>query len=173
MKRATFLLIISVVALLFVSETVFAQWKTSKDVDEMTGNGTSYAISPKVTATERMGFPYGDTEAWLGVGTDGDNEWAYIGFTKEPNIKNTDPGDGYSAFTTRVKWDDDIKQMKFTQDWGSRFIHFLYYDKAISEMINNNKVLVELDWYGEDKVYFEFTLNGSANAIEEIRNNSN
>ena len=94
-------------------------------------------------------------------------------FYKEPIIKNTEIKDCYNAFTTRLEWDDDISHMDFTKEWGTSFIHFVEDEKAIDKIMENNKVLLELDWYGEGKVYFEFTLNGSADAIKKIREKTN
>ncbi|MCF8000399.1 MAG: hypothetical protein K9K76_00880 [Halanaerobiales bacterium] len=169
---------ISVIILIFlISFSTLAiadEWSTSSSKDEMTNEEKWFAYSPDTTTNNPMGFPYSDTQAWLGVGTDGDNEWVYIGFTKQPNIKNTTPtNDGYSTFTTRVKWNDDITNMDFTQEWGSDFVHFVEDKKAINKIMQNNKVLIEIDWYGEDKVYFEFTLEGSAEAIKKIREETN
>jgi|AntDeeMinimDraft_5_1070356.scaffolds.fasta_scaffold23980_1 hypothetical protein len=170
--------IISIMILVFLMSSfsvVFAadQWYVSSSKDEMTGEETWYALSPKTTTNNPMGFPYNGTKAWIGVGADGSSDWVYIGFSQEPNIKNTETKDGYSVFTTRVKWNDDVQYVDFSQDWGSRFVRFVEDKDAIANITQNNKVLLEIDWYGEGEVYFEFTLNGSADAIKKIRNNTN
>lgn len=132
----------------------------------MSGVVTWYAGSPKTTSNNPMSSPYyNGTTTSLIVGTDGFSEWAYISFNNEPIINNTESEDCYNAFTTRVKWDDDISHMDFTKEWGSTFVHFVEDKNAITKIVQNNKVLLEIDWYGEDKVYFEFTLNGSADAL--------
>jgi arsenate reductase-like glutaredoxin family protein len=69
------------------------QWETSTSVDEMSGKHQAFARSPIVSPTKPMGFPYSDVQAWLGVGCDGSNEWAYIGFTESPNLLNTETRD--------------------------------------------------------------------------------
>ncbi len=163
-------LLACVVALAVLSTVaVSAQWTTSTSVDEMTGHTSAYAHSPKAKPTERMGFPYSDIQAWLGFGTDGVDEWAYVGFSTAPNLTGTNTQDGYDSFGTRVKWDDNLETVGFTQIWGSSFIHFQDYDGAIAKMISGNTVLVELKWYGEGKVYFRFPLSGSTAAIAKAR----
>ena len=56
-------------------------WGFSDSKDEMTGVVSWYASSPVAAPTKKMGFPYHDVEAWLGVGCDGKSEWAYVGST--------------------------------------------------------------------------------------------
>ena len=43
-------------------------WTQSTSKDEMTGKRSAYASSPIAIPTRKMGFPYSDTHAWLGVG---------------------------------------------------------------------------------------------------------
>jgi hypothetical protein len=169
-KRKLNIVSYAFIILLIFTISASAEWRTFSSKDEMTGETTWYAHSSQVTSTEEMDFPYHDTKAWLGVGTDGDDEWTYIGFSNEPNISDDETQDGYSVIRTRVKWDDKIEQMTFTQEWGAKFIHFRHKKIAISKIEASNTVLVELNWYGEGKVYFRFPLNGSAAAIEKIRN---
>ncbi len=169
---------VTIIALIFLisfSSIVFAQeWDTFSEKDDMSGVMIWYAGSPKTTSNNPMSTPYyNGTKASLHVGTDGFSEWCYISFNKEPIIKNTEIKDCYNAFTTRLEWDDDICHMDFTKEWGTSFIHFVEDKKAINKIMENNKVLLELDWYGEGKVYFEFTLNSSADAIKKIREKTN
>lgn len=158
------------IILLICTISASADWRTFSSKDEMTGETTWYAHSSQVRSTEEMGFPYHDTKAWLGVGNEGEDEWVYIGFSNEPNISDDETQDGYNVIRTRVKWDDSIENMRFTQSWGSKFLHFRNDSIAISKIVESNTILVELNWYGEGKVYFRFPLDGSAAAIEKIRN---
>lgn len=158
-----------IILLLFSSTDLYAQWTTSKDVDEMTGEGNSYAHSPSVNPTERMGSPYSDVRAWLGVGCDGDSEWSYIGFSQSPNITDDETEDGYNVITTRVKWNDSIKNEEFTQDWGANFLHFRRDDVVIKDIMSSSTALVELNWYGEGRTFFRFSLAGSSAAVQKIR----
>lgn len=146
------------------------QWRHHTSKDEMTGEVQAFATSPRTGPTRQMDFPYTDVEGWLGFGCDGQDEWAYIGFTEAPNLTNSDPqSGGYSTFTVRVRWDDEVQTMRMTQEWGSRFLHFQSDATAIEKIAASNEVLVELKWYGSGSVYFQFSLSGSANAIAHAR----
>src|SRR3989442_4076375 len=79
------------------------QWETSTGTDQMTGKRQVYATSPTVPPTTRMEFPYRDVQAWLGAGCSGKSEWAYIGFTKAPNLTDTETESGYNRINTRIK----------------------------------------------------------------------
>ncbi len=145
-----------------------AKWRVTVSKDEMTGEEIWYALSPEVSSTEPMNFPYEDTKAVLGVGYNGEDEWVYIGFNVTPNPLDTTIGDGYYIITTRIKWDDEIETTKLTQEWGSKYLHFTEDEEVVSKIINSDTMLLELNWYGEGKVYFRFPLEGAAEAIDEI-----
>ena len=162
------------ITIISLSLSVFAdnKWATHVSKDEMTEAKTWYAFSPSGGPVKKMSFPYEDTEAWLGIGCDGEDEWVYIGFNVSPNLTGTTTKDGYDLINTRIKWDDQIEDITLTQSWGSRFLHFMDDESVISKIAKSKTVLLELNWYGEGKVYFRFPLDGSAAAINEIRNAS-
>ncbi len=144
------------------------QWDTSISKDEMTGEKSAYASSSIIGPTKRMGFPYGDTNAWLGVGCDGESEWVYVGFTNSPNLNDTEIEDGYNLIRTRIKFDDKIENVTLTQNWGSKFLHFRKDSEIILNIAKSNSLLLELNWHGQGKTYFKFSLNGSSAAIDKI-----
>lgn len=170
-NRLRMIIFLTVMVLVFTI-SVSAEWKTFSSENEMTGKTIWLAHSSKVSPTQKMDFPYHDVKAWLGVGSDGQNEWTYIGFTDSPNINDDETQAGYNIIKTRVKWDEEIEKMSFTQSWGSKFISFIKNGYAITKIENSNTMLLELNWYGQDKVYFRFSLTDSAAAINEIRNKS-
>lgn len=145
------------------------QWETSTSVDKMSGKRQVFASSPTVPPTEKMEFPYSDVAAWLGVGCDGKSEWAYVGFTKAPNLTDTETESGYSRINTRIKWGESLQNVELTQEWGASFLHFQADRQAISKMSTSNSALLELKWYGQNHPYFSFPLDGAANAIAEMR----
>lgn len=152
-----------------VAEIKSPAWGTFDSSDEMSGDKSSYAVSPKTTPTRQMGFPYQGVKAQLAVGCDGSSEWAYLHFTESPNLSNTKTKDGYNLVKTRVRWDDNVVNEEMSQDWGAQFIHFQNRAAAISKIAGSSSVMVELDWHGEGAVRFPFTLNGSSAAIQKIR----
>ena len=117
-----------------------------------------------------MAFPYGDTKGWLGVGCDGTSEWVYVGFTNAPNLNDTEIEQGYNLITTRIKWDDKVENISLTQDWGSKFLHFRDDSNIIQKITKSNSVLLELNWHGQGKTYFKFSLSKSSAALDKIRN---
>ncbi len=106
----------------------YSTWSNSTSKDKMTGKQLAYASSPIVEPTPKMKFPYSSINAWLGVGCNGKNEWAYIGFNSAPNLSDTETEDGYNLIKTRIKWDGHIENVtlrahsKITLHFGSRFI---------------------------------------------------
>jgi hypothetical protein len=116
-----------------------------------------------------MNFPYSDVKAWLGVGCDGSNEWAYIGFNKSPNLVDTETEDGYNTIRTRIKWNDSIQKVTLIQEWGASFIHFQNDRDAISKIVSSNSALLELKWHGQQATYFKFPLDGSSAALKSMR----
>lgn len=145
------------------------EWRTFESEDEMTGERSAFATSPRSSSRRPMEFPYQGARAWLGVGCDKNSEWAYIGFTKTPNLNNTETKDGYNLINTRVKWDDSVIRTSFTQDWGADFLHFRADSAAIQRLMAAREMLLELDWHSQRPVHFPFTLRGSSKAIGAIR----
>jgi hypothetical protein len=155
--------------ILWLATPALAEWTISSSKDEMTEKKSCYANSSITGPTEKMGFPYGDTKAWLGIGTNGKGEWVYVGFTDSPNITNTITKDGYNLIKTRIKWNDEIENVTLKQDWSSKFIHFNDDSVAIARISESNTLLLELNWFGQGKTYFKFSLKGSSEAIGKIR----
>jgi hypothetical protein len=145
------------------------QWETSTSVDKMTGKRQVFAASPTVPPTEKMEFPYRDVTAWLGVGCDGKSEWAYIGFSKAPNLIDTETESGYSRINTRIKWNESVQNVTLIQEWGAAFLHFQDDHRAISKITTSNSALLELKWYGQNHPYFSFPLDGAAASVTEMR----
>jgi len=164
-KRAFLVFVLGLV----ISAPASAQWTSSVSTDEMTGKRQAYAHSPQVGPTRPMPFPYTGTRAWLGFGCNGQDEWAYVGFSNQPNLINTETRDGYHAFSTRVKFDDQVYTMDFTQKWGDSFLEFDDDEATIARILTTGSALLELDWYSSGVVYFRFSLRGSSAAIAKAR----
>lgn len=150
-------------------ERATPKWTTSKSKDEMTGAVRIHAHSPAVEATQRMRFPYTGVKAWLGVGCSEGAEWAYIGFSESPNLVDSDTQDGYDSITTRTKWDEELITTTLFQTWGDRFLSFEDDELAIYRVARSSNMLLELNWHGEGKTYFKFSLAGSSAALADMR----
>ncbi|TLM63963.1 MAG: zinc ribbon domain-containing protein [Deltaproteobacteria bacterium] len=144
-------------------------WETFSSKDEMTGKRSSYATSPTITPKNPMAFPYQDTTAWLAVGCNKGSEWAYIGFSKAPNLNDTETGDGYNVIKTRFKWNNTVETAEFIQKWGGESIHFENAKYAITHIASSSVAVLELDWHGQRPVHFEFPLHGASAALLKIR----
>ena len=169
MRLSQSALVVGAVALLLLPGQSAAKWSTSVSKDAMTGEKSCYAHSASTGPTERMGFPYNDVKAWIGIGSDGRSEWAYVGFSDSPNLTDTDIGDGYTKIRTRIKWDDQVENVTMIQMWGAEFLHFENDNVIIKRIAESSTVLLELNWFGEGKTYFQFSLGGSSAAIAKIR----
>lgn len=151
-------------------EPVKPKWTISESKDEMTGKFSAYAFSPNTFPTKKMDFPYSDVSSRLAVGCNENNEWVYLSFDSAPNLTNTETKNKYNLIRTRIRWDDTLEDISLTQDWGESFIHFRGRSSDIIPKIeSSNTVLLELQWYGQSKVYFEYPLTGSSKAIAKIR----
>lgn len=144
-------------------------WKTFSSTDEMTGKVQHFASSPTVSPANKMDFPYHNVQSWIGVGCDKGSTWAYFGFSEAPNLTGDDTKDGYNLIKTRIKWDSNVARVALTQDWGSKFLHFQSDAAAIASLAGSNAVMLELNWYGQQKPRFSYSLNGSSKAIAEIK----
>ncbi|MGJ8453810.1 hypothetical protein ACSFC1_00690 [Pseudothermotoga sp. U03pept] len=170
MKRNVIVIFISILTLL--AQLVLAQntWTTTNRKDPMTEKITWYALSPSVSPIEKMSFPYEKTQASIVVARQGKEEWVYISFNVRPNIVGGSIVDGYEVITTRIKWDNSQPvYAKFLTQFGSKLLLFENTMEIIQKILLHRKLIVELDWYGQGLVHFEFSLEGAANAITQIR----
>lgn len=145
------------------------EWRNTTTVNKLTGAKSSFAISPRAMPTNTMSFPYHSVEAWLGIGCSQEDEWAYIGFSDAPNFKDTQTESGYDLITTRIRWDDIVKDAWLSQEWGDSVVRFFRADGVISDIVSSEKMLIELHWYGERVTYFDFPLAGSSEALNVSR----
>jgi len=144
-------------------------WSISTSKDEMTGEFIAFAYSPTVFPTKIMSFPYKDVTSWMGVGCNSKREWVYFGFSTAPNLMKAETKNGYNLINTRVKWNSQVENVTLTQNWGDKFIHFRNDNAVISKISASTTALLELHWYGQKTTFFEYSLNGSSKAIDEIR----
>lgn len=166
------------IALLF-STPAWAKdkWYVTSSSDEMTGEETHYAISPRTKPNRAMDFPYQDVEGWIGIGCKKGEKWLYFKFSSQPNLIDTTE-DGYNTLETRIKIDDEIKLVRFNQSWGSsslfvnnsRYYDTIKQDELISLLPKANEILLELPWHGNGSVYFKYAMTGSANALYQFNN---
>lgn len=151
---------------LFLASSAGAQWRGWSETDEMSGEEVFYTNSPSVKATKDMSFPYHDVVSWLGTGCNSKGEqWAYIGFSEEPNLNTADIQSGYNLVRTRIKWDDEITHTTLSQEWGGKFLRWTDDARVIDKMKVGNTVLLELNWHSNGRIYFRYSLAGATEAM--------
>lgn len=145
-------------------------WTISSSNDEMTGEKRVVVVSTyDVGSTVKMNFPYTDVKAGIGIGCSQKNEWITIVFTESPSLINTTTKDGYDLIETRIKLDNDIKNVLLIQKWTSKSLQFVDAKLIINQLLKSKTLLVELDWNSNGKTYFKFPLNGLDDAVKKIR----
>lgn len=145
-------------------------WTITSSNDEMTGEKKVFAISTyDADSTVKMDSPYTDVKASIGIGCTQKSEWIYIVFTESPNLSNTTTKDGYDLIETRIKLDNDIKNVLLIQKWTGKSLQFLDAKKIINPLLKSKTLLVELDWISNGKTFFKFPLNGLDDAVKKIR----
>jgi hypothetical protein len=149
------------------SSVAFGDWSVEVARDRMTDNTEAYAHSSSVKSLDPMKPPYTGTKAWLGVGCDAQRTWTYVGFDKKINITKSRTGDGTSSYNMRIRLDNDQPiGVSTIHEWGGSFLHFEDDLNMIGKFQRGKKLLIEIGWYGQNRVYYEFDLTGSTGAIE-------
>ncbi|HVY64647.1 MAG TPA: zinc ribbon domain-containing protein [Gammaproteobacteria bacterium] len=143
-------------------------WRNTTSRDATTGALQVFAASPMVTPAE-AGAPFGGTQAWVGVGCDGEGEWGYIGFTKAPRLNPVERGAGYEVVKAKVWWNDSVEDTAFRRNTGSDTFLFMDRSAAIAKIAASHSIRLELDAPGQHPAYFTFSLNGSFAAIARMR----
>ncbi len=161
--------VIAVLVLICLIATVaLGEWTIYPIVDPMTSQVTFQAKSSTTYPTTKMSFPYGDTKAWLIIQYDGVNESVAILFSTSPNLTNTTINNGYYTITARVKFDDTIEEVKLYQEWLDKYLIFVDSNRVIQRMKTSKTMLLELSWFGQGKVYFNFDLTGVSDVIDTM-----
>ena len=160
--------------------SIFAEtWDMDIKKDKMSGEISTYASSPTVTSDEKMRFPYSNTKSWIGIGCKDGKEWAYFGFSESPNLLNTETQSGYNILYTKVKIGNKIDTVKLIQRWGDRFLsisngsqytNFLNSENFIEKLKQGKSILLELNWHGNGKTYFTYSLKGSTRVLNKMQN---
>lgn len=157
-------LILSIFLLLLTTPTLAStEWVVQETKDEMTGKSQVYAISSSVSPTKTLDFPYSDLKSYIGVGCESGKLWVYAGFTIKNNITHDN-----GVISTRIKWDDDISNIKLSTEPASKAVYFPHDNLILKKLVKSNKLLIEYPWYGEGNIYFNYPLKGSNVAIKKI-----
>lgn len=150
------------------SEPVVPKWRVSESKNKMTGKFSAYAYSPDTY--KLLSSPYGIVTSNIYVGCDGEHEWIYFYFSQEPNITNAEPwNNNRSHIDAIMKWDDEVKAVRLYQTWGEDKLHFFEEYDPISRISFSNTAMLQIQWYGQGKPIFTYSLEGAAEALTEMR----
>ncbi|MEP4102628.1 hypothetical protein [Paraglaciecola sp.] len=150
-------------------EPILPTWDIFESENETTGEKTAIAYSPDSYPEPRMHEPYSDIKGWMAVSCNSGFEWSYFGFSTPPSIAKSTKKDGYDKMIVKVSWDGKVENLIFNQKWGDRFLNFKESVFAIKKIQKSNSVSLDLDWEGQSKVRFTFSLNGAPAALDKIR----
>ncbi|MBO1352019.1 MAG: hypothetical protein EBE86_033745 [Hormoscilla sp. GUM202] len=148
----------AILYMLFPFQAALAEWQLK---DEMTDEITTIAISDEVTSTRPMDFPYTRTVSALGFACDTKGkEFAYIIFSTLNLVRD-------GSFL-RLRFDDE-EVIKMSAFRNSDVLHFRRDAKAIRRFMRHTTVKLELNWFSQGRVYFEYSLEGASDAIKRAR----
>ena len=171
MKKIIFTTLIVVMPLMLCANS----WTNNSKIDRITEKITLFAMSPTIQAEAKMDFPYSTTKSNLVVGCKDRKQFVYFWFSNSPNLNNTQTKDGYSTIQTRIKIGKDNKIVELTQDWGAKSLFLSNYSSPIDS--NNfvamlkkvDSLLLELNWHGNGRTYFQYSLSGSAKVLTKMQ----
>ena len=129
------------------------------NIDKITGKKSYYTSTKSVYSTKQLKWPYSNLKSFISFGCNSfsKNGWVYIGFTKNLNLIGGEyNGDG-QIFRSRVRWDDEVGQITFFVSLvEDRFLHLRYDDDFIRKVMKHSKLKIELQFYQEGNIYFEY-----------------
>ena len=144
-------------------------WRLLRSKDEMTNEESIYIRSSSFSSISPMEFPYQSVTSWIGIGCKKDSRWVYIGFSESPNLSNTQTEDGYNTFRTKVRFDDVVETLSFTQKWAADFIYPKNDEQFIRKLSASKNVRLALEWYGQREVYFDYQMHQFDKVLGEMK----
>ena len=169
--KKTFLIILTILSLLF-SIGSKSEWRSfGGAADEMTGKISMYAAGPTSYPLKKLDFPYSDLSSRLLIGCNKDDGyWAYINFKPSINITNGRiTFSGGKVIGTRVKWDDlEPDYTQLTKSSGSKTLFFENDEYAVGNIKRHHNLRVAHKWYGNYTIYFDHNLSGASKAIKQL-----
>ena len=108
-----------IIVLMATSGLVLAEWRTTVDIDEMTGEKSAYALSAWAGPTRPVRGVYSDVRGMIGYGCSEGDEWVYLNFNHQINSPEAGTRDGYNMINGRERWGQEKPGWyRARQDWG-------------------------------------------------------
>jgi hypothetical protein len=166
MKKIYFFLLILVINIGVIN----AEWKLWEHKDKITNEITIIVSSSSTEPDTKLEFPYSDVVSSISFACNSDNEYTYLSFSNlNLNKGKVDFSNDKvrTYYTKRVKWGDDVDELELYRVGN---IDALYPKNSIIEKYSKyNDLLLELDWFNQGLVYFNYSLKGATQKITEAR----
>ena len=146
----------------------YSNWNFQIDENPMDSSKSVYLFTSEVNSKPKMKFPYSNTRASLVFACSNFKNWSFFTFNESPLLNNKRIKSGYDEITTRIKFGNNFENIDLNHEWGQTVLHV---DNDIlfrSSLSGNLELLLELDWYGEGKVYFKFDTSDYLQKIKEL-----
>ncbi|MGQ9856543.1 MAG: thermonuclease family protein [Fervidobacterium sp.] len=143
------------------------KWFVDFSVDKITGHVSFFVISPSVSSSEPIEFPYKNMKCCVIVQAKEEGGYsAGLGLLADfvPYLESV------SGLTRiRVKWDDELGKLTVYQkiDYPDVII-FLEVEEFIQRLKTHKKLLIELPFNRIGNVYYEFDLKSARSALAQI-----
>lgn len=162
--------LLTTITLLLASLGAQAAWDVRVDKDDFEGTTQVFVSSPWAKPMSPMASPYDGTRSTLSVGCENGKEWAYLYFTKKPNLTYaTDRITGFDYFKFPIMFDGKKDTASMSHAWGGSFISFKHDKWATDKMSTSKEMKIKLSWYGNEGVVFKYDLRGATAALKEMR----
>lgn len=145
--------------------TLNAQFTLNETTNKMTGE-TSYSLETEfVKSVEAMNFPYQDVMAKMMVLSDGN---VGFGFTAL-NLNKGELKERGEEYITSVKMMDvAMPFQKMINPYGTKVLIWENGNLFSPNFHLMDKLMIELDWYENGKVYFEFDISNYAEINQKM-----
>ena len=169
-----------VIFLILLNSSVLASntdnWKLVKNIDKMTNKLEScYIMSKLIKADSELSFPYKNLQssvviplylkpAFTFTSNANLNEGSYTLKEKYGDVKMAN-----REINTRIKFDENVQNVQLIQLLEHKVAIFFKNENDEKRLLKSNKVLLELDWYNEGKIYFEYDVKGVSQAIKNMK----
>jgi len=135
------------------------QWYSQKSENEFEEKTQIYFFSAKISPNKPLSFPYTNSDPVVGVGCEKREEkdwcWVYLNF-KSLNIMGGDIQDGYTDHDVRVKLDSGkIENLRTKLITGGKTLYFYNDLKINNYIIENKKLLIEINHYGDGRRHYK------------------
>ncbi len=169
------LLNIFVFCLLLFPQTGMSQWswKTHQSFDVMTGSKTVFAVSPLGSVLKQTDPRYKTMNVFISVGKPCYSKFlvANISFSNPVPLFDSEYMDRKRVVRARTRWGNmNVSTNFFQRHKRSGVFNPLQLDSFIWNIKEFQEVLVGMETYRGEQIYFRISLRGSTQAIQDAIN---